>query len=243
MLSCGQACTQSRHIVQSRLPTFIGRKSPSSQPRCATCPACSRTAFDAIRRPARSTRLAFDDAQFGRRHRRGHEVELADGAEVLAERRALENRVDDDGEAEVAEHEPRRRARLRPQIEQLVREQHEDEQGEAQPLAAQPSRPAQRGMEQAPAHVAREHHRAGGAEQIADGHDGHDEEATPVDRGEDGGQIPRRELRTEQAVQHDRERDQEQQSCSAGRRDASGETSRRRAGAGCSCARKLDGRR
>ena len=37
--------------------------------------------------------------------------------------------------------------------------------------------------------------------------------------------------------------DQEQQSCSAVRRDASGGTSRRRAGAGCSCARRRDGRR
>ena len=34
MLSCGQACTQSRHKVQSRLPTLAGRKRPSSQPRC-----------------------------------------------------------------------------------------------------------------------------------------------------------------------------------------------------------------
>jgi hypothetical protein len=60
-------------------------------------------------------------------------------------------------------------------------------------------------MEKAPAHVAGEHHGAAGAEQIADGHDGHDEEATPMDGCEDGGEIPRRELRTEQAVQHDRE--------------------------------------
>ena len=33
-LSCGQACTQSRQNVQSRLPTLAGRNSPSSQPRC-----------------------------------------------------------------------------------------------------------------------------------------------------------------------------------------------------------------
>src|SRR5688572_7689881 len=74
----------------------------------------SRTTLDAIRRLARSARLAIDDAQFGRRHRRGGEVELTDGAEVLAERRPLEERVDDDGEAEIGDDQQGGRTRPRP---------------------------------------------------------------------------------------------------------------------------------
>src|SRR5687767_6963083 len=65
-------------------------------------------------------------------------------------------------------------------------------------------------MKEAPAHVAGEDHWAGGAEQIAGGHNGHDEEATPVDGCEDRSEIPRRELRTEEAVEHDRDCSEQQ---------------------------------
>jgi hypothetical protein len=58
-------------------------------------------------------------------------------------------------------------------------------------------------MNETPARVAGEDHRTGGAEQIAGGHNGHDEKATPMDGCEDRGEIPRRELWTEQAMQHD----------------------------------------
>ncbi len=123
---------------------------------------------------------------------------------MLAERGTLEDRVDDDGEAEVAEHEPRRRARLRPQVEELVEEEHEDQQCQAEPFTTQPSRPAKRWMNDAPADIACEHHRACRAKQIADGHDGDNEEPAPMNGRDDRREVAWRELRTEEAVQHDR---------------------------------------
>ena len=75
-------------------------------------------------------------------------------------------------------------------------------------------------MRQPPGHVAREHHRTGGAEQVAGGDNGQDEKAAPVDRCEDCREIARRELRTEEAVQDDGYRDEQQNGLERGPRVA-----------------------
>ena len=47
---------------------------------------------------------------------------------MLAERRALEDRVDDKSRGEIREDEVRRRARQRPQVEELVAEENGNEE-------------------------------------------------------------------------------------------------------------------
>ncbi len=212
MLSCGQACTQSRQNVQSMLPTLAGRKSPSSQPRCTTtCGDCGRApAGDAIRRGAGLTRRTLADLQLQRRHRRGYEIELSDRAEMLTERRALEDRVDDERGGEIGQDEIRRRARQRPQVEELVAEENGDEEHEGQPLAAQALRPVQYRRVQPPRPVSRQDKGTPGAEEVA-GREQRDNQETPiVDPGEDRGEICRGDIRAEESVENeDRRRDQQ----------------------------------
>ena len=77
-------------------------------------------------------------------------------------------------------------------------------------LPRSPAWPAPGRMREPAPDVPRQHHRARGAEQIADHHNPHDEKAAPVDRRQDRGEIARGELRTEQSVQYSRGGDQEQ---------------------------------
>ena len=202
MLSWGHACTQSRQNVQSMLPTFNGRNRPSSQPRWTVI--CWRIglppAFDAISRAARPACRLCLDVQLQRRHRGRHEIELTDGTEILAERRPGEHEVDQQRGAEVCEHQIRRRARQRPQVEQLVGEQHEDEQPDAEPFRAQPPGPAERRRQHSSARVPDEHERAAHAEQIARCKQRDDEQAAVVDPGQERREIARRGLRAEDAV-------------------------------------------
>ena len=133
-LSCGHACTQSRQNVQSRLPTFDGRNRPSSQPRWTT-------GADGARRPSRpglARRPLMQSAvrqvrhvprvahrQFHRGQRRRHEVELPDRADVLAEAAPANSTSTTSASGEIGEHEPRGSARQRPEVEQLVGEEHQ----------------------------------------------------------------------------------------------------------------------
>jgi len=73
-------------------------------------------------------------------------------------------------------------------------------------------------MNDAPAHIACEHHRARRAEQIADGHDSEDEESAPMDGRDDRREIAWRELRTEEAMQHDRDSGDQQHDLQGGSR-------------------------
>ena len=81
------------------------------------------TALDAVHRRARTADRTIARAEFQRRERRGDEVELANRADVLAERGAGEGRVDEQRGGEIADHQPGGCRRQRPQIEQLVSEQ------------------------------------------------------------------------------------------------------------------------
>src|SRR6202044_1790182 len=77
-------------------------------------------AADAVARlAARADRLALR-AQLKRRDHRGDEVELPDGADVLAKAGALEDRVDHQRAEDVGEQEEGGRARRIPQRELFV---------------------------------------------------------------------------------------------------------------------------
>ena len=157
---------------------------------------------DAIRCPASLTRGRLAYPQLERRHGRGHEVELADWAEMLAERRALEDRVDRQRGAEVGEHEIRRGARQCPQVEELVGEEHAGEEHERQPLAAQALRPEPRRRVQPASPVAHEDERTPGAEEVAGGEQRHDQQATVMDPGEHRRQIARCDVGPKESVEN-----------------------------------------
>ena len=164
MLSCGHARTQSKHSVQSRLPTLDGRNSPSSQPRCrdhGRVARCRRRPLmqSAVRHVRQVSRLTHP--QLGWRHRGRDEVELADGAEVLAEHRAGEQHVHGHRRAEVAEDQPCGGRAAAP-TGRRARRQTARATSSAMPdhLPRKAPRPAQPGVEHAPAGVTRQHHRA-----------------------------------------------------------------------------------
>ncbi len=121
---------------------------------------------------------------------------------MLAERRAFEDRVDRQRGAEVRQHEIRRRARQRPQIEELVGEEHADEEHERQPLAAQALRPEPRRRVQPSSPVPHEDERTPGAEEVAGGEQRHDQQAAVVDPGQNRRQIARCDVGTEEAVEN-----------------------------------------
>src|SRR5262249_4212275 len=76
-------------------------------------------AEDAIPGPARRADPRVAGPHHQRRHQRLHEVELADGAEVFAEGGAAEETVDNKGQGEVTQRQPRRPPRARPQTSRL----------------------------------------------------------------------------------------------------------------------------
>ena len=156
------------------------------------------------------TRRTLADLQLQRRHRRGDEIELSDRAEMLTERRALEDRVDDERRGEISEDEVRGRAWQRPQVEELVAEENGDEEHEGQPLASQPLRPVQYRRVQPPRPVPRQDKRTTGAEEVAGREQRDDQETAIVDPGEDRGEICRGNIRAEESVENeDRRRDQQ----------------------------------
>ena len=204
-LSCGHACTQSRQKVQSRLPTLAGRNRPSSQPRCLVC---GRPLMQSnVRQVAQVSGLP--DLHLQRRHRRCDEVELANRTQVLAEGRAGKHHIDRERGAEVGEHQHRRASRQRPQIEQLVAEEHGDEQQDADPFGAQPARPAEPRLVDPASDVAHQHERAACAEQIAGRQQGDDQQSAIVHPGHDRREIGRCDLRTEESMSDDHRRDQQ----------------------------------
>ena len=166
--------------------------------------------LDAVVGPALVARPGVADLQLRRRYRRCHEVELTDRADVLAERRALEQQIHDQREREVTQDDPRGRGRPLPDGEQLVREQHQHQQAGSDPFAPQLVREREPGRDKATARVADEHHRATGAEQVAGSEHSQDEQPAPVNRREHRGKVAGTYLWTEQPVQDDAGRDSEQ---------------------------------
>ena len=64
------------------------------------------SAADAVLGPARRADVRVAHLDFQRRNQRLHEVELADRADILAERRTAEEAVDDEGRREVGQDDP-----------------------------------------------------------------------------------------------------------------------------------------
>ena len=100
---------QSRQNVQSRLPALRGRNRSSSQPGNAALPRMQSL----VVQRRQIGRIA--DLHFQRRCQRLHEVKLADGTDVLAEGCSLEQSIDDQGRAEVAQGDPGRPPRAVPE--------------------------------------------------------------------------------------------------------------------------------
>ena len=143
---------------------------------------------------------------------------------MLAERRAGKDQVDEQRRAEVGEHEKGRAAGQRPEIEQLVGEQHGDEEQDADPLAAERRRPAARRPMEAAARVAHEDERTAGAEQIAGREERDDQQSAVVHPREDGGEIVGCKIGTDEAVEDENDRGDEQDELDATARAASAGT-------------------
>ena len=79
------------------------------------------------------------DLDFQRRDQRLHEVELADRADVFAERRAAEEAVDDERRDEIADRDPGRQPGAVPERERFVAPQEDRQQADGEPFAAEPS--------------------------------------------------------------------------------------------------------
>ena len=158
---------------------------------------------DAVRRPARLAGRRVPDPQLERRHGRRNEIELPNRTQMLAERPALENQIDCQRRAKVCEDQIRGAARQRPEIEELVGEQHRGEKNDGDPLAAKALRPQPRWRVKAPAPIPNEHERAAGAEEVAGGEERDDEQAAVVHPGEDRCEVAGRDVWTEETVQND----------------------------------------
>jgi hypothetical protein len=160
--------------------------------------------FDAVGRPAGATGTRVAHLYLERGQGRPDEIELADWADVLAKRGAFEERIDEYRQREVPDHHPGRCSRLLPEIEQLVREQDERQEQDSDPFASQTSWKNVIGGEEPARLVAREHHGAGCAEDVAGNEQAHDQKASPVNGGQDSRHVARSDLRSHQAVQDDR---------------------------------------
>ena len=198
MLSCGHACTQSRQSVQSMLPTFSGRNSRSSQPRCSD--DLGRLGLppplDAIDRPAGPARVGLLDPQLERRHRRRDEVELADRTEVLAEasRRGTPDRRPARRRSRRAPDRPSRAAAPR---DRTARSRTARRRTARSPIHFVRSRAGSgsHGGRTRAARVAHQHERTAGAEQVAGREQRDDQQSAVVHPGEDRREVGRIDAR------------------------------------------------
>ena len=126
-----------------------------------------------------------------RRDERAHELELPDGADVLAEAGAAEQRVDDEGADEVGHDDPGGPERAVPQRERFVGPEEERQQNDSQPLRSQRPGPVARGESEAASQLARQHERARHAEHVAHREQPDDDEEAPVGPGQHAREIHR----------------------------------------------------
>ena len=166
--------------------------------------------LDAINGSTRRARLRLPHLQFERRHRRCHEAELTDRAEVFTEGRSGEQQINRERKCEVAQYEPGRRAGQGPQIEELVGEEHRDKERDADPFHAKPARPSSRRCPQPPAVIPYEHERAARAEEVPRHEQRDDQPSAILHPREDRGEIGGCDLGTEEAVQDEDEGDEQQ---------------------------------
>ena len=147
---------------------------------------------------------------FERRKCGSHKVKLSDGANELAERSVLEKSIHHEHGKKVGHNQPGRPPRRRPQIEQLVSKQDQDEKTNRKPLIAQRSRPGEPGLKEASRRLTHQHEGAGQAEKISRAQQHQHQHAAKVKPAQGCGQILRRQRGPEQSVQdHDDAEDEQ----------------------------------
>src|SRR5262249_37019074 len=105
------------------------------------------------------------DLHLERRDQRAREGELADRAGILAEARPDHQPVDEKCSDEIGDYEPCGGAGSVPDAESLLADEEGREKPHGEPFRAQRARPGARGPYQPPAQLARQHERAGHAEE------------------------------------------------------------------------------
>ena len=181
-----------------------GRRGRSRGRRCSPCcPPCAagtgRSSQPGMPSRPRMQSLVRHDAQTAgsrtfdlqRRDQRLDEVELADGAEVLAEGGAAEEAVDRRRPRRSSRRDPGRPPRAVPEGERLVGPEEQGDQDHRQPLAPQPPRPVQPRRQPAAGEGPGQQERARHAEDVAGREQPQDDQAAPVDPRQDAGQVHR----------------------------------------------------
>ncbi len=105
---------------------------------------------NAVQGMATRTNILVPHLHFEGRKRGGHEVELSDGTNKLAERSVLEKAVHHEHGHEVGEDQPGCPPGRGPQIEQLIGKEEQHEEDDRKPLVAQRPRPVEPRLEEAP---------------------------------------------------------------------------------------------
>jgi hypothetical protein len=145
---------------------------------------------------------------FKRRRSRSDKIKLADRTNKLAERRVLEDRVDQQCTGKVSNNEPRGPPRRRPKIEPLVQKQHRHKQSKRQPLVTQCTRPISHRSKELARKISHQHERTRKTKEVPgqqkDKHEGTAKVYPRVRRRK----ILRRELWTKKPVQNHRDADQ-----------------------------------
>ena len=99
--------------------------------------ALTLVAPDAIVSRAGGTGFAAADSDLKRRNQRTEEVKLTDGADILAEARAAEERVHREGGYEIAHKDPGGEVRAIPEVERLIGPEEQYQKAHGEPLGAQ----------------------------------------------------------------------------------------------------------
>jgi len=123
-------------------------------------------AADAILGMAARANILLADFYFKRRKRGSHKIKLSDGTNKLAKRSMFEKSIHHEHGKKVADDQPGRPPRRRPEIEQLVSKEDEDEKTNRKPFVAQCAGPGKSRLKEAPRRLTHQHERAGKAEKI-----------------------------------------------------------------------------
>jgi len=135
-----------------------------------------------------------------RRAERLHEVELTDGADVLAERGAAEDGVDGERSREEAQRDPGGPPRAVPERERLVGPEEEQQERHRRPLVPQYSRPGPALRQPAPGQRPGRQERAAHAEEVPRRQQPQHHQPPPVNPRQDPRQVHRPHLRPTQPV-------------------------------------------
>src|SRR5271165_2623130 len=110
--------------------------------------------------------ILLADLYFERRKCGSHKVELSDRANKFAKRSVFEKPIHHEHGKKIGHDQPSRPPRRRPEIEQLVSKEDQDEKTNRKPLIAQSSGPGEPGLEKSSRCLTHQHERAGKTEKI-----------------------------------------------------------------------------